>query len=63
MRGPRYAILDNWALPSLALVVEDAPPRTLLLEPGNCRRYRDTGIVQVDPWTPLPANDLVPPVR
>ncbi len=59
----RFTILDNWSLPSLALVVQDAPPRTLLLEPGDCGKWADTGIVQLDPWTALEPEDVVPPLR
>jgi hypothetical protein len=58
-RAP-HTIIDNWALPTLALVTQDSRPRTLLLQPGDCRRFFDTRMVQIDPWTLLPARALVP---
>jgi hypothetical protein len=54
LRAAPYRIIDNWALPSLALVTRDARPDTLLLEPGDCRRFVESGVVQVDQWTALP---------
>lgn len=57
-----YSIIDNWALPSLALVMQDRPPRRLLLAPGDCAQVAATGTVQIDPWTTLPAASLVPPL-
>ncbi len=60
LRDAPYRIVDNWALPSLALVTRDAHPQNLLLEPGDCRRLRDTGMLQVDPWTRLPPRAIVP---
>ena len=58
-----YSIIDNWALPSLALVLQDRAPRTLLLAPGDCRRLAESGMAQLDPWTLLPAATLVPPLE
>jgi hypothetical protein len=55
-----HSIIENWALPSLALVLQDRPPRRLLLAPGDCRRFRETGMVQLDPWSLIPAHALVP---
>jgi hypothetical protein len=60
-RAP-YTIVDNWALPSLALVVQDARPRRLLLERGDCAAFFASGAVRVDPWTVIPAHAIVPPL-
>jgi len=60
LRDAPYRIIDNWALPSLALVTRDRHPGTLLLEPGDCLRLEDTGMVRVDPWTVLPAQTIAP---
>jgi hypothetical protein len=58
-RAP-HTIIDNWALPTLALVTQDSRPRTLLLQPGDCRRFFETRMVQIDPWSLIPARALVP---
>jgi len=58
-RAP-YTIVDTWALPSLALVLQDERPRRLLLESGDCARFFESGAVRVDPWTVLPAHVIVP---
>jgi hypothetical protein len=57
-----YNIINNWALPTLALVVQDNHPRKLLLEQDSCRFFYESGMVQIDPWTNLPKTLLVPPV-
>ena len=45
------AILDNWALTSLALVEWRGERARLLLDPEACADYYETGAIRVDPWT------------
>ena len=61
-RNP-YNIINNWSLPSLALVMQDNPPRKLLLEKNGCKVYYESGMVQIDPWTNLPEHLIVPPLN
>jgi len=61
-RNP-YNIINNWSLPSLALVVQDNLPRKLLLEKNDCKLYYESGMVQIDPWTNLPEKSIVPPIN
>jgi len=61
-RNP-YNIINNWSLPSLALVIQDNPPRKLLLEKNGCKVYYESGMVQIDPWTNLPEHLIVPPLN
>jgi hypothetical protein len=61
LRRAPNGIIDNWALPSLALVIQDVGPRKLLLQSGDCGRFFESGMVQVDPWTLIPASVLIPP--
>jgi hypothetical protein len=58
-----YTIINNWALPSLALVVQDQQPRKLLLEQEGCQLYYQSGIVQVDPWSLIEKEYIVPPLE
>lgn len=58
-RNP-YRIINNWSLPSLALVVQDRHPRKLLLEANSCQLYYQSGIVQIDPWTKIPKDSIIP---
>src|SRR5262249_46239472 len=58
-----YNIIDNWSLPTLALVMQDSQPRKLLLEKNDCGAYYASGKVQIDPWTNLPRNALLLPPR
>jgi hypothetical protein len=51
VRVPPHVIIDNWSLPSLALVMRDRHPGAVLLEAGDCRRLEDTGMIRVDPWS------------
>jgi hypothetical protein len=65
VRVPPHVIIDNWSLPSLALVMHDHHPGAVLLEPGDCRRLEATGMVRVDPWSVLSTrllNQLFGPV-
>lgn len=58
LRDSPNTILNNWSLPSLALV---SPPRrnpVLLLESGDCARFTRDGEIVVDPWTVLPRHAL-----
>jgi hypothetical protein len=61
-RNP-YNIINNWSLPSLALIMQDSPPRKLLLEKNGCKVYYESGMVQIDPWTNLPEHLIVPPLN
>jgi hypothetical protein len=57
--GP-LKILNNWSLPSLALIVQDTRPRKLLLAPNDCSRFHDSGLIPIDPWTKISAHQLRP---
>jgi hypothetical protein len=52
------AILNNWSLPSLALVGAPRHPVVLVLEAGDCARFALEGEVVVDPWTVLTRRQL-----
>jgi hypothetical protein len=58
-RNP-YNIINNWALPTLALIIQDDSPRKLLLEKGDCNLFYESGAVKIDPWTSISKNLLVP---
>jgi hypothetical protein len=55
-----YTIINNWALPSLALVVQDERPRKALLAQNDCHILYQSGMVQLDPWSLIPKEFLVP---
>jgi hypothetical protein len=57
-----YTIINNWALPSLALVVQDQQPRKLLLAQKECQLYYQSGMVQIDPWSLIEKEYIVPPL-
>jgi hypothetical protein len=57
-----YSIINNWALPTLAVVVQDTPPRRLLLTENGCRLFYDSGLVPIDPWSTIPKKQIVPPL-
>jgi hypothetical protein len=57
-----YSIVNNWSLPTLALVVQDQRPRKLLLEQNGCRLAAQSGKVQIDPWNLIEKKYLIPPV-
>jgi hypothetical protein len=58
-----YNIINNWSLPSLALVMQDNHPRKLLLEKDSCKIFHESGMVQLDPWTNLPKELIIPPLN
>jgi hypothetical protein len=55
-----YTIINNWSLPSLALVVHDEHPRKALLAEGDCQVLYQSGMIQVDPWSLFSKEFLVP---
>jgi hypothetical protein len=55
-----YTMINNWALPSLALVIQDERPRKVLLAQNDCQVFYQSGMVQVDPWSLLSKEFLVP---
>jgi hypothetical protein len=57
-----YTIINNWALPSLALVEQDKRPRKLILEQNGCQLFFQSGMVQIDPWSVIGKKDIVPPL-
>lgn len=61
-RNP-YNIINNWSLPSLALVMQDHQPRKLLLEAHSCKLFYELGMVQIDPWTKIPQESLKPSLK
>ena len=60
-RSP-YTMMNNWSLPSLALVVQDEQPRKALLAQGDCQVLSQSGMIQVDPWSLFSSEFLVPPL-
>jgi glycosyltransferase involved in cell wall biosynthesis len=58
-----YNIINNWALPSLALVLQDGYPRRLLLAEKDCKLYYETRVVQIDPWSRLHEKYIFPPLN
>jgi hypothetical protein len=58
-----YTIINNWALPSLALVLQDHRPRKALLAQNNCEVLSQTGTIQLDPWSLFSKEFLVPPLE
>jgi hypothetical protein len=55
-----YTMLNNWSLPSLALVVQDKHPRKALLAQSDCQVLNQSGMIQVDPWSLFSKEFLVP---
>lgn len=55
-----YNIINTWALPSLALILQDTSPRKLLLEKNSCQVYHESGQVQIDEWTTIPKFSIFP---
>ena len=55
-----YTIINNWSLPSLALVIQDDRPRKALLAQGDCQVLSESGMIQVDPWSLFSREFLVP---
>jgi hypothetical protein len=58
-----YTIINNWSLPSLALVIQDEQPRKALLAQNDCRVLQETGMIQVDPWSLFSKEFVVPPLE
>ena len=58
-----YTILNNWAVSSLALIIQDQQPRKLLLAPNDCQLFYQTGEVQIDPWSRFSQKYIVPPLE
>jgi hypothetical protein len=55
-----YTMINNWALPSLALVIQDERPRKALLAQNDCQLLHQSGMLQIDPWSLLSKEFLVP---
>ena len=58
-----YTMINNWSLPSLALVMQDERPRKALLAENDCETFYQSGMIQIDPWSQLPKEFLVPPLE
>ena len=58
-----YTIIDNWSLPSLALVMQDEQPRKALLAQDDCEVFYQSGMIQVDPWSLFSKEFLIPPLE
>jgi hypothetical protein len=58
-----YTIINNWSLPSLALVIQDEGPRKALLAQNDCEIFYRSGMIQVDPWSLFSKEFLVPPLE
>ena len=58
-----YTIINNWALPSLALVIQDEPPRKALLAEEDCQGFYQSGMIQLDPWSLFSKEFLIPPLE
>lgn len=63
LENPPYTIINNWAVASLALVIQDRQPRKLLLAQNDCQLFYQSGNVQIDPWSRLPEDAIVPPLE
>jgi hypothetical protein len=57
-RNP-YNIIDNWALPTLALMVQDVQHPKLLLQKDDCKYFYETDIIQIDPWSKIPQRSIL----
>lgn len=62
LENPPYTIIDNWAVSSLALVIQDHQPRRLLLAQNDCQLFYQSGEVQIDPWSRFSKEYIVPPL-
>jgi hypothetical protein len=58
-----YTMINNWAISSLALVIQDQQPRKLLLAQDDCQVFYQSGMVQIDPWSRLSQKYIVPPLE
>ena len=58
-----YTIINNWSLPSLALVIQDERPRKALLAQNDCEVFYRSGMIQVDPWSLFSKEYLIPPLE
>jgi hypothetical protein len=58
-----YTMINNWAISSLALVIQDQQPRKLLLAQDDCGVFYQSGMVQIDPWSRLSQKYIVPPLE
>jgi hypothetical protein len=63
LESPPYTIINNWAISSLALVIQDRQPRKLLLAQNDCQLYQKSGEVQIDPWSRFSKEYIVPPLE
>jgi hypothetical protein len=63
LENPPYTIINNWAVSSLALVIQDHQPRKLLLAQNDCQLFYQSGNVQIDPWSRLPKEAVIPPLE
>jgi hypothetical protein len=63
LQNSPYTMINNWSLPSLALVMQDQQPRKLLLESNDCQLFYQSGMVQVDPWSRFSKEYIVPPLE
>ncbi len=55
-----YTIINNWSLPSLALVIQDHRPRKALLAQHDCEGFAKLGMIQLDPWSLIPKKFIIP---
>ena len=62
LQNSPYTMINNWSLPSLALVVQDEQPRKALLAQNDCQIFLESGMIQVDPWSIFSKEFLVPPL-
>ena len=62
LQNSPYTMINNWSLPSLALVVQDERPRKALLAQNDCQIFDQSGMIQVDPWSIFSKEFLVPPL-
>ena len=58
-----YTIINNWSLPSLALVMQDEHPRKALLAQNDCEVFYRSGMIQLDPWSFFPKEYIIPPLE
>jgi hypothetical protein len=63
LQNSPYTMINNWSLPSLALVMQDEQPRKALLAQNDCEVFYQSGMVQVDPWSLFSKEFLVPPLE
>lgn len=63
LENPPYTIINNWAISSLALVIQERQPRKLLLAQNDCQLFYQSGEVQIDPWSRFSKEYIVPPLE